>query len=29
MVKAHDSDAKAGCLDCNWRGERHQLKEKP
>lgn len=28
MVKAHDSDAKAGCLDCNWRGERHQLKEK-
>lgn len=27
MVKAHDNDAKAGCLDCNWRGERHQLKE--
>ena len=25
MVKAYDSDAKAGCLDCNWRGERHQL----
>lgn len=27
MVKAHDSDSKAGCLQCNWRGERHELKE--
>lgn len=28
MVKAHDSDAKAGCVDCDWRGERKDLKEK-
>ena len=27
MVKVHDSYAKAGCLGCNWRGERHELKE--
>lgn len=26
-VKPHDSDAQAGCLECNWRGRRDQLKE--
>lgn len=29
MVKPQDSDAQAGCLDCNWRGQRQQLKETP
>ena len=24
-VKAHDPDAKARCLDCNWKGERKDL----
>lgn len=24
-VKTHDSDAKAGCLDCNWQGQRANL----
>lgn len=24
-VKAHDSDAKATCLDCQWRGRRDHL----
>ena len=24
-VKAHDSDAKATCLDCRWVGQRHHL----
>jgi len=24
-VKAHDSDATAKCLDCNWTGKHHQL----
>lgn len=28
MVKTYDSDAKAGCTECNWRGERRELKEK-
>lgn len=28
MVKAHDSDAKAGCRDCDWRGQRGQLVER-
>ena len=27
MVKAYDSDAKAGCTECNWRGERQHLKK--
>ncbi len=27
-VKAHDSDAKATCLDCRWEGQRQHLKEK-
>ena len=26
-VKAHDSDAKATCLDCRWEGERRNLIE--
>lgn len=25
-VKAHDSDAKATCLDCRWEGRLDQLK---
>ncbi len=25
-VKAHDDDAKARCLTCDWTGIRHQLK---
>jgi len=25
-VKAHDSDAKATCLDCRWEGQRQNLK---
>lgn len=29
MVKEFDSDAKAGCLECKWRGERRELKEQP
>lgn len=24
-VKTQDSDSPAGCLDCNWAGERQQL----
>ena len=24
-VKAHDSDAVADCLDCDWQGVRHHL----
>lgn len=28
-VKTQDSDSPAGCLVCNWEGERHQLKEIP
>lgn len=24
-VKAHDSDSKAQCLECNWTGERKDL----
>lgn len=28
-TKPFDSDAQAGCLDCNWRGRRDQVKEKP
>ena len=27
-VKAHDPDAKARCLECNWRGQRQDLKER-
>ncbi|MDP2074600.1 hypothetical protein [Hydrogenophaga sp.] len=26
-VKPHDPEANAGCLDCDWRGRRDQLKE--
>ena len=26
-VKAHDSNSKAKCLDCEWNGLRHQLVE--
>lgn len=26
-VKTQDGNAKADCLDCEWTGERHQLKE--
>lgn len=26
-VKPYDSEAKAGCLDCNWHGRVHQLWE--
>lgn len=26
-VKTQDSDSPAGCLDCNWSGERGQLVE--
>ena len=26
-VKAHDADAKAACLNCEWTGLRHQLKK--
>jgi hypothetical protein len=25
MVKTQDIDSKAGCCECDWRGERHQL----
>lgn len=25
-VKAHDGDARAGCLDCSWSGQRQDLK---
>lgn len=28
-VKAHDPDAKASCLKCNWAGERQHLKGQP
>jgi len=28
-VKAHDADAKATCLDCQWEGERQDLKGTP
>lgn len=28
-VKAHDSDAKARCLTCDWTGERSQLIKGP
>ena len=27
MVKTHDGDAKAGCTECGWRGERQHLRE--
>lgn len=27
MVKTHDPESKAGCLACNWRGERRDIKE--
>ena len=26
-VKAHDDDAKARCLKCDWQGRRDQIKE--
>jgi len=26
-VKIHDSNAKAGCLECQWHGHRNQLIE--
>lgn len=26
-VKTQDSDAKAGCLDCGWKGTRDQLRK--
>lgn len=26
-MKAHDSDAKAACLECKWHGIRAQLKQ--
>ena len=26
-VKTHDSDSPAYCIECQWRGERHQLKK--
>lgn len=26
-VKAHDANAEAECLNCDWTGERHQLKK--
>ena len=28
-VKVRDPDSPAGCLDCNWHGEREQLKGQP
>lgn len=27
-VKAYDPDAKARCLECDWRGQRQDLKER-